>query len=228
LALARSLGHPHSMALAYQNLAMVAQFRREARETREWAEALRGLALKEGFQMWLPASALMRGWALSAEGAHAEGIAEMRGALEQWQMTGAALVVPYYLSMLAEALSARGDTAEALRLLEDALAASRASGEAWWRVEILRQRGAVLRVRDNLEGAEECLREAIALARTQEARSLELRAACSLAQVLAARGRRAEARTGIVQAQEWFREGFDTADWQDSARLLASLSAAGV
>ena len=227
LTLARGLGHPHSMALAYQNLAMVAQFRRDARATREWAEALRALALKEGFQMWLPASALMRGWALSAAGAHAEGIAEMRGALDQWQMTGAALVVPYYLSMLAEALTACGEAGEALRLLEDALAASRASGEAWWRAEVLRQKGTVLRLRDNLEAAEDCLREAIAVARSQEAKSLELRAMCSLAPVLAARGRRAEARAGILQAQEWFREGFDSADWQDSARLLASLSAAG-
>ena len=72
--------------------------------------------------------------------------------------------------------------------------------------------------------AEQCFRTAIAVALEQRAKSLELRAATSLARLLAKQGRRDEARAMLAEIYNWFTEGFDTADLKDAKALLEELN----
>ena len=206
LALARETRQPHSIALTYQNLAMLHQFRREADATLHWADALDELARAEGFQMWCAAAAIMRGWARRAEG-----LAQLREGLDAWFSTGAQLVVPYYLSMLADVL---GPCDEALAALDQARERCDTTGEAWWLAAILEGRGSVLRALGRTKEAQESWREAIAVARVQQAKSLELRATTSLAES-------SGGKDELARLYGWFGEGFDTPDLQRAARLVA-------
>jgi class 3 adenylate cyclase/predicted ATPase len=180
LALARKTEHPHSIALTYQNLAMLAQFREDPAPARHWAEALDELAQKEGFRMWGAAAKIMHGWAAARLGKRAEGIAELRHGLTEWRSTGAVLAVPYYLALLADVLIESGEPAEAMGVLEEAQARGDESGEGWWLAEILRQHGVALALVERSEEAGEFFRKAIVVSEQQQARSLEVRARNSL------------------------------------------------
>jgi predicted ATPase len=119
------------------------------------------------------------------------------------------LYTPYYLALLSAAYERAGRRGEALAAIEEAAARSEATGEGWWRAEILRLRG-VLR-----GGDQASFREAIDLARRQGAKSLELRALCSLARL-----RPVETRAELQASAEWF-QGHDTPDLRDAKELLA-------
>jgi len=98
--------------------------------------------------------------------------------------------------------------------------------ERWWEAEVHRLRG-VLLLRQAMaqpEEAETWLRRALNIARCQEAKFLELRAAMSLARLWQQQGKRADAHQLLAEVYDWFTEGFDTADLQEARALLAALS----
>ena len=98
--------------------------------------------------------------------------------------------------------------------------------ERWWEAEVCRLRG-VLLLRQAMtpqEEAETCFQQALEVARHQQAKSLELRAAMSLSQLWQQQGRRAEAWELLAPVYGWFTEGFDTADLQEAKALLETLS----
>ena len=96
----------------------------------------------------------------------------------------------------------------------------------WWEAELYRLKGALLWQHDmaSLEDAEACFQQALAIARRQEAKALELRAARSLSRLWQQQGKQAEARALLVPIYGWFTEGFDTADLQEAKALLEELS----
>jgi predicted ATPase len=98
-----------------------------------------------------------------------------------------------------------------------------ATGERWWEAELHRVNGIVLAALNKLGESQAAFEEALRVARHQKAKSLELRAATSLAQLRGERGRRAEARDLLAPVYGWFTEGFDTADLKDAAKLLSEL-----
>ena len=131
-------------------------------------------------------------------------------------------MVGLYTTMLAEAELGAGSPAEALRQLE--AAERRASvSEPFWRAEVLHQKAELLAVQD-AAAAEPLLEESLGLAREQQAKSLELRAATSLAQLRQREGRHEEARAVLTPIFGWFTEGFDTPDLKDAAALLTGLA----
>jgi len=123
---------------------------------------------------------------------------------------------------------ARGDADAAIAIVDDTLPKIREAGEFWYEVEFLRLKGLALTAKgeDQHEAAEAVFREAIATARTQSAKSFELRAAIDLARLWQAAGREAEAKSLLVPLYAWFTEGYDTADLQHAKRLLGDLKAA--
>ena len=98
--------------------------------------------------------------------------------------------------------------------------------ERWWEAEIYRLRGVLLLRQPGTpqEEAEACLQQALDIARRQEAKSLELRAAMSLSRLWQQQGKQAEARALLAPVYGWFTEGFDTADLQEAKALLETLS----
>ena len=99
--------------------------------------------------------------------------------------------------------------------------------ERFYEAEIYRLKGELLLGRSTPDASprpETCFQQALAVARRQQAKSLELRAAMSLARLWQRQGKRAEARELLAPIYNWFTEGFDTADLQEAKALLDALS----
>jgi TOMM system kinase/cyclase fusion protein len=231
---ARELAHPFSLGFALFLTAWVPQFRREWPLTHERAEAAIALAAEHGFAVFGAGGMIFRGWALAqrhsesaaGQGPGEEGIAQLQQGLAAWRATGAEALRPYYLALLAEALERDGQVEEGLQLLAEALAVANDTGECRWNAELHRLRGEFLLARPAAQHAEAetCFRQALAIARRQQAKSWELRAALSLSRLWQQQGKRAEAQQLLAEIYGWFSEGFDTADLQEAKALLDELS----
>jgi predicted ATPase len=183
------------------------------------------LASEKGFPQFLALGMIMRGWALAVRGQGEEGIAQLHQGLAAFRAVGAELGRSRTLAWLAEAYGEVGQTEEGLTVLAEALAVVDKTGERHWETELYRLKGE-LRLRQDVpdeQEAESCLRQAVAVARQQQGKSLELRAALSLSRLWQRQGKRVEARELLAPIYGWFREGFDTADLQEARALLEAL-----
>ena len=183
------------------------------------------IATEQGFPQEVARATPLRGWALAARGHGEEGITQIHQGLAAYQATGATAYRPYYLALLAEASATVGQTAEGLEALAEALATLDKSGVRWWEAELYRLRGELLLQHTETQPgeAEACFHQALAVARRQQARSLELRAAMSLARLWQRQGQRTEAHELLAPVYGWFTEGFDTADLREARALLEEL-----
>jgi predicted ATPase len=132
----------------------------------------------------------------------------------------------YLLAFLGEAYGVAGQPEAGLQVLDEALAAVRDTGERMYEAELYRLKGDLLRMRstDHTAAAETCLYQALTIACRQQAKSLELRAAMSLARLWQQQGKRAEAYALLAPIYGWFTEGFATADLQEAKTLLEALA----
>ena len=160
------------------------------------------------------------------QGQGAAGLAQRREGLAALLATGQELFRPLGLVLLAEAAGHAGQVEEGLHLLEEALAVIATSGRGDLLAEAYRLQGEFLLRQAVPEApqAEACFHHALAIARRQEAKSWELRAAMSLARLWRQQGQRAEARALLAPVYGWFTEGFDTADLREAKALLEELS----
>jgi predicted ATPase len=227
LALAHELSHPYSLAVARCLAAYVYQWRRDVPAVHEQAEAAVTLSTEQVFPHWVARGTSLRGWALAMQGQGEEGMAQVRQGIAAWRATGAALLVPYLCTVLADVAEHLGHPADGLQALAEAHTLMEQHEERWWEAEVSRLRG-VLLLRQagtpEAEEAEACLRRALAIARRQEAKSLELRAAMGLSRLWQEQGKRDKARELLAPIYAWFTEGFDTADLQEAKALLEALA----
>jgi class 3 adenylate cyclase/predicted ATPase len=223
--LARQLVHPYSLSFALCLAAVFHQLRREERAAQERAEAAIILAQEQGFPVWMALGSILRGWALAQQGQAKEGIEQITQGLMTYRATGAELLRPYYLVLLAEAQETIGEPEAGLTALAEALTLTETTGGRWCEPELHRLQGALLvqQHADNQAKAEHCVHQAIDIARSQQAKSLELRAATSLARLWQQQGKRQEAHDLLAPVYHWFTEGFDTADLQEAKALLVAL-----
>jgi DNA-binding winged helix-turn-helix (wHTH) protein/tetratricopeptide (TPR) repeat protein len=178
LTLAEESGHPFTRTIALAYAAMLGQFQRDIDGVDRLTAAAIADAEAHGFPYYLAWARVLRGWCLATEGGAESAIEEMRRAIEVLQ-TIARLRLPYYRGLLADAYRHHGRRDEGLQVVAEALEDIRQSGECWWEAEIHRIRGDLLASTD-IEEAENCYRAAIAVARGQAAKGLELRATASL------------------------------------------------
>ena len=225
LTLAQECTHPFSRALALTNAAVIHEFRREARLVQEHADAVIATSNEHGFPHWLIFGTILRGWALTAQGEATEGIAQIRQGLASYRAVDGNLQRPYFLALLAEAYGKERQPEEGLTVLLEALATVGNTGERYWEAELHRLKGELLLMQhgQKVEEAKECLRQALEIARRQQSKSLELRAAMSLSRLWLQQGKRDEARQMLSGIYGWFTEGFDTADLQEAKALLEQL-----
>src|SRR6266446_2225559 len=160
------------------------------------------------------------------QGQGEEGMVQVRQGVAAYRATGAALNVPYFCTLLAEVSAHLGHTEDGLQALAEAHTLVEQQEERWWEAEIYRLRGVLLLRQPGTPQAEAetWLQRALDVARRQEAKSLELRAATSLARLWQQQDKRAEARDLLGPIYGWFTEGFDTADLQDARALLEALA----
>jgi predicted ATPase len=164
------------------------------------------------------------------QGQGAAGLAQLRQGLAAILATGQTLSRPLCLVLLAEAMERAGQVAEGLRLLAEALVIFEASGRGDLLAETYRFQGELLLAPAGTQHtghreakAEDCFQQALAIARRQKAKSLELRAAMSLSRLWQHQGKGAAAHELLAPLYGWFTEGFDTADLQDAKALLEEL-----
>jgi predicted ATPase len=205
-------------------MAELYQFRREAQQTQERAEALMTLSTEQRFAFWLVSATVLRGWALAEQGQGAEGIAQIRQGLTAWQAMGEALYQPRFRALLAELYGNVGQTEAGLSVLAEVLAEVHTNGLCYCEAELYRLKGMLQQAAGRGSEAEACFRQALDVARRQQAKSWELRAATSLARLWQQQGKRAKARELLAPVYGWFTEGFDTTDLLDAQALLRTLA----
>ena len=225
LTLAHALSHPYSLAFAQSTAAVVSQFRRDVLAVHEQAEATIAPATEQGFPFFASAGMSLRGWALAMQGQGEEGMAQVREGIAARRATGSAVFVPYLCTLLAEVADHLGHTADGLQVLAEAYTLVEQHEERWWEAEVCRLRGVLLLRHPGTPQAEAeaWLQRALDVARRQEAKSLELRAAMSLARLWQRQGKRTAAYELLAPVYNWFTEGFDTADLQEAKALLDTL-----
>jgi predicted ATPase len=200
----------------------VTQFRRDVPAVHAQAEAAAALSTEQGFPLYVAWGTSLRGWALAMQGQGAEGLTLLRQGIAAWRTTGSALLVPYFYTLLAEVSAHLSHPDDGLQALAEAHTLVEQYEERWWEAEVCRLRGALLlrQILPPQAEAETYFHQALDVARRQEAKSLELRAAMSLARLWQQQGKRTEARALLAPLYDWFTEGFDTADLQEAKALL--------
>ncbi len=221
VALSERLAHPFSFELALLWSALLRLDRGEPELALQRIDAAEALAAEQrlGF-LYEPRFA--RGAALSDQGAFEEAVACLREGLGSRQ--GALNFRSYGLVSLAGALARWGDYGGALATAKEGQKLQEQTGHRQWEPEFHRLERMSLLGLNRAEEAEIALQTALHVARHQQAKSYELRAAASLARLWGEQGRRGEARDLLAPVYGWFTEGFDTADLKNAATLLAELA----
>ena len=226
LTLAHDLAHPSSLALALTQDALLHRLLREGQAVQARTEALTILSTEQGFSLSLALATILRGWALAVQGNRAEGLRQLREGLAAEQATGAEVYRSVFLASLAEAYGQSGEAETGLAIVSEALAFVAQTQERWHEAELHRLQGELL-LQQSLEAApkaEACFLQSLEIARPQQAKSWELRAATSLARLWQQQGKTTEAHALLAPVYNWFTEGFDTADLKDAKALLDELA----
>jgi predicted ATPase len=221
---AQGLRHAYTLQQALCFSTLLHLLRREAAVAQERAQVQRALCTEHGFADYPEWGTVLWGAASAAQGAWAEGLAQIREGLAAYQPRGR---VPWllFLGLLAEACERAGQVEEGLGALEEALEAMQTTEERLYEAEVYRLRGALLLQQSAAQQgeAEEHFHQALTVARRQQAKSWELRAAMSLSRLWQQQGKRTEAYELLAPIYGWFTEGFDTADLQEAKALLEEL-----
>lgn len=243
LTLARELDYPHNLAYALNWASRTQWFRGEQLAVQELQEVLTTLSQEQGFTPYLVLASIFRGWLLTTQGNSKEGIRQMREGLAARRAIGAESVRPYYLAMLAEAYAKAGQSKEGLTVVAEGLEFVTKIDGHFYSAELYRLKGELtlqqqFKVQRSKFGvaepqfllpdaqgeAEACFHKAIAIARKQQAKSLELRAVMSLSQLWRQQGKGNETRRMLAEIYNWFTEGFDTVDLREAQTLLDELT----
>jgi class 3 adenylate cyclase/predicted ATPase len=226
VALATSVEHPFSLANALAVAGLVHFERREFDRMRERAEEVVGLAERLGFPLYLGLGRVLRGWARVESGQDETGIAEMQQALDELAELRSAIMRPQLLAMLAEGLWKVGRHDAAVGALGHGIAKAQQQGQHYYDAELHRLRAEILLDMDGnaVEEAEALFHQSLEIARRQEAKTFELRAATSLARLWQRQGKRAAARDLLAPIYAWFTEGFATRDLKTAKALLDDLA----
>jgi predicted ATPase len=220
LALAERIAHPFSLVQALVFNVMLRLDRGEAEKALQPLNAAEALAAEHRLGFVLEPR-LLRGAALIGQGAFEDAVMCLRQGLETHRINQSR---PLGFALLAAVLVQQGAHAAALATIRDGLKVQKETGHGLWDAELHRVEGIALARCNRVEEAETAFEEALRVARRQEARAYELRAATSLARLRGELGRRAAARDLLAPVYDWFTEGFDTADLKEARALLDQLA----
>jgi predicted ATPase len=223
----REISHAFTRAWVLHFAATLHAWRGELQLTLERADAEIALSSEHGFVRWLTGGMVRRGWALAMCGAPDEGLAQLNQGVAAWPASAGELGLTSILAQQAEVYGRGAQAAKGLRVVADALVLVEKNSERYYEAELHRLRGELLVQGSPPSPADEadaCFGRALDIARRQQAKSLELRAALSLSRRWQAQGRKEQARELLGTVYGWFSEGFDTRDLQEAKALLQALA----
>jgi class 3 adenylate cyclase/predicted ATPase len=185
---------------------------------------------EKGAGFWKALIELSRGCVLAMTGKASDAVPMLTSGITAWRSTGSTAALPMYLSDLAIAHADSGQLDDAQRCIDEAIAAIKATKETIYEAEIHRIAGdiALKSPRPDAAKAERNFNRALAIARAQQTKSWELRAATSMARLWRDQGRSPQARELLAPVHGWFTEGFETIDLKQARSLLAELASEGV
>jgi class 3 adenylate cyclase/predicted ATPase len=221
--LASRLAHPLSLNHSILYNGIIHLFRREPGIVRQRMHDAEDAAREQRLALALDVD-ILRGGALLIEGATEEAAQSSQRGLAARRSDGWQLFRPYQLVVAAEVLCSANELDGATDALVEARTAAKASNERWWEAEILRLHGLLLLAQNKVDESQAAFERALHVARAQQARSLELRAAVSLARLWGETAKRAEAHQLLAPVFGWFTEGFDTPDLKEAKALLDQLA----
>jgi predicted ATPase len=198
------------------------QFCHDVQRTRKTCERALAISTEHSFAFWIGWGRVLRGWTLAQQGQYEQAVTEIREGIVDWRAQGSELGCHYYYVLLAESHRCAGQTGRALDALSQARDFANATREGYWASEITRLKGELLLERNPgaHSDAETCFQKSLETARSQEAKSLELRSAMSMARLWRQQGKAAEARALLEEVYNWFGEGFETHDLQQARAML--------
>jgi predicted ATPase len=184
------------------------------------------VANEKGILFWKAWGSMNQGWLLASTGKAPNAVQMITLGIAAWRSTGSTLLIPFYLSHLARAHAELGQLDDARRCIGDAIRAVETTKERWCEAEIQRTAGeiALMSPQPDAAKAEAYFERALAVARQQQAKSWELRAAMSMARLWRDQGKPQQARELLAPVYGWFTEGFDTLDLKEAKALLGELA----
>jgi predicted ATPase len=185
------------------------------------------LASEKGALFWKIGGMLVKGCLLAVTGNASTAVPMISSRLGAWRQTGTSVWTPTYVLYLARAYAELGEFDDASRSIGEAMTAVQTSKESWYEAEIHRLAGeiALMSPASDTAKAKAHFERALAVAREQQAKSWELRAAMSMARLWRHQGKRQQAHDLLAPVYGWFTEGFDTLDLKEAKSLLEQLKA---
>jgi predicted ATPase len=226
VALAEALAHPFTIGIALWAAGILHQLRREPDAMRQIGERMIHYGDEKGLRMIAPFGKYFHGCAMAQHGKFPKGIALMREGIDELRSIGTLFSQLSFFAGLADACADCGNAEEGLATVDEGLAMMRAGGEHFSLPEIHRIRGKLLLAPsvNDLDAAEAAFGEALSIARTQQSKWLELRAAMSMARLWRSQDKPRQARELLAPVYGWFTEGFDTVDLKEARALLDELA----
>jgi predicted ATPase len=221
-----AIGHPHTQAYASYYASVLHALRREPTVAHAHAERCVTLSEEHGFGQWRNLSRAGRGICADLLDPSADSLAAVRSELDDYVGSGYQFGITALYVLLSQALVMRRQLAPAREVIIKGLATAGRTSERMFEAELLRLKARALLLEGEVDGvskAESLLDEALKIAQSQNARSLELRAARDLAGVWRDQGRSIEARELLAPVYGWFTEGFNTPDLKEAKALLDEL-----
>jgi predicted ATPase len=220
---ADAIDHPHSQAYACYYAAVLHALRGEMSEAQDYAERCLTLSDEHGFRQWRGLAHAIRGICVTLLDPSSSAIEEVRGALDEYRGAGYQLGITALYVLLCQALLSSHKYEAALDLIEQGFVTAGRNSEQIFEAELYRLKARVLLARggsDVRSAAQALLEQALATARGQQARTLELRAASDLAALWNDQGRRKEALDLLAPVYAGFTEGCTTPDVTQARELL--------
>ncbi len=226
LAMAEELANPANLINTLAFVATVHVLRREPWAARQRAAATMEMSAEQRNPTFLGFGTIFHGWSVAQDQIE-DGIAEIDQGIATFRATGARTWIPYFLGLQAETYARAKRIDDGLASVAEALTLADKTEQHCWQVELNRIKGELLLTvsSNNHAEAESCFFQALDIARRQQAKSWELRAATSLSGLWRNQGKRKEAHELLAPIYDWFTEGFDTGDLKDARALLDELHA---
>jgi predicted ATPase len=224
---AREIGHAATLMFALNEASYTCIYCGDFAAANALVDELVALANEKGALFWRMGGIMTQGYLMVVTGKASNAVHTITSGLTAYQATGATLFMPQHLTNLARAHSELGQFGDAWRFIGEAIEAIEKTKERWWEAEINRLAGeiALKSLEADAAIAETYFERALAVARKQQAKSLELRASMSLARLWRSQGKLSEARELLAPVYGWFTEGFDTRDLKEAKALLEELAA---
>lgn len=222
LRLATELSHPLSLAFAHHFIARVHQHRREVAQVQAHAEQAIAISQEHAFAARRAAGLVLRGWAIAMQGQLTDGLMQVQqGIGEVAGMEAGVVTRAYFLALLAEVYAQQQQDEAALQCLDRAMESLPSED---YEAEVYRLRGDLLLGQGLMEEAETFFAQALIIARRQQARMPELRAALRMSRLWHRQGKREQARQCLFSLYHWFSEGFEIADLQEARGWVEALA----